>query len=54
MGCVVECPVADVKLKYVNAQRDRLGCIKYWYFRRAGVRQRLPGQPCSEEFAAAY
>jgi integrase len=54
MGRLAEGAVVKVKLNYVDAQRDRDGRIKYWYFRRAGVRQKLPGDPGSEEFAATY
>jgi len=43
-----------VDLPYVKPERDRQGRIKYWYFRRNGRRWRLPGEPLSEEWLAAY
>jgi integrase len=46
--------MADVRLPYVDAQRDRSGRVRYYYFRRAGIRQRLPGEAGSVEFAEAY
>lgn len=54
MGCIAGTAVADVKLPYVDAQRDRNGRIKYFYFRRSGMRQRLPGEPGSVVFAETY
>jgi integrase len=44
----------DLKLDFVDAQRDRHGRVRYWYFRRSGRRWRLPGQPGSPEFMAEY
>ena len=44
----------DLKLDFVDAQRDRHGRVRYWYFRRTGRRWRLPGEPGSPEFMAAY
>jgi hypothetical protein len=46
--------MTEFDLPYVNAQRDRDGRIRYWYFRRAGRRWRLPSQPLSEAFMAEY
>ena len=46
--------MAAVTLRFVNAQRDRNGRVRYYYFRRNGARQRLPGEPSSEEFIATY
>src|SRR5262245_1267253 len=46
--------MASVKLRFVNDQRDRNGRVRYWYFRRAGRRWRLPGEPGSEEFTSEY
>jgi integrase len=43
-----------VDLPYVKAERDRSGAVRYWYFRRAGRRWRLPGEPLSDEFMAEY
>lgn len=46
--------MVEVTLRYVDAQRDRDGRVKYYYFRRHGIRQRLPGEPLSEAFMSAY
>lgn len=46
--------MVKIELKYVNIQRDRAGCIKYYYFRRDGRRWRLPGVPLDENFMAVY
>ena len=54
MGCVAGDLVVDVPFKYINAQRDRHGRVRYWYYRRAGVRERLTSEPGSEEFSVAY
>src|SRR3954470_630078 len=54
MGCVTGYAMADVPLKYVDAQRDRRGRLKYYYFRRGGVRHRLPDEPGTVEFAETY
>jgi integrase len=48
------CVMTRVELPYVNAQRDRDGRPKYWYFRRNGRRWRLPGEPFSAAFMAEY
>lgn len=44
-----------VRLKYVTADRDRHGNVRY-YFRKRGIKikTRLPGLPGSKEFMAAY
>src|SRR5215470_3655337 len=42
-----------IRLKYVQAFRDRFGRMRY-YFRRHGKRTALPGLPGSSEFMAAY
>jgi integrase len=44
----------DFKLDFVDVQRDRQGRIRYYYFRRAGRRWPLPGEPGTPEFMAAY
>jgi hypothetical protein len=49
--------MARIRLKHVNAIRNRR-CknpteLRY-YFRRGGKNFRLPGQPGSDEFQAAY
>lgn len=54
MGCVEGAAVAKLELKYVDARRDRHGNVAYYYFRRAGTLQKLPGEPGSVEFAEAY
>jgi site-specific recombinase XerD len=41
-----------IRLRYVQAYRS--GGRVYYYFRRAGVRVALPGQPGSPEFMEAY
>jgi integrase len=46
--------MGDVPLRYVKSERDRHGRALYWYFRRAGRRWRLPGNPSSPGFLAAY
>lgn len=46
--------MVDVRLRYVNAQRDRNGRVRYYYFRRRDVRTRLPDKPLSDAFMAAY
>jgi integrase len=47
-------PVAKIELRYLKSQRGRDGQARYWYFRRAGRAWRLPGEPMSAEFMAAY
>lgn len=42
-----------IRLKYVQAFRDRMGRMRY-YFRRHGIRTALPGLPGSDEFMAVY
>ena len=42
-----------VKLKYLHAFRDRTGTLRY-YFRRNGIRTKLPGLFGSGEFLDAY
>jgi integrase len=42
-----------VKLKYLHAFRDRTGTLRY-YFRRNGIRTKLPGLFGSREFLDAY
>jgi len=44
-----------VRLKYVSADRDRHGNVRY-YFRRRDLKSktRIPGLPGSEEFMRAY
>ena len=46
--------MTKVKLRYVEARRDRNGRQTYWYFCRNRRAWKLPGQPLSEEFAAEY
>jgi integrase len=46
--------MTQVELPYVNAQRARDGRVRYWYFRRAGRRWRLQGEPMSPEFMSEY
>ena len=46
--------MTKVKLRYVEARRDRNGQLTYWYFCRNRRTWKLPGQPLSEEFAAKY
>jgi integrase len=46
--------MARIKLRFVNAVRDRYGSVRY-YFRRPGAKNvRLPGVPGSAEFMEAY
>jgi hypothetical protein len=47
--------MARVRLKYVTADRDRHGNVRY-YFRRRGLarKTRIPGELGSKEFMAAY
>lgn len=47
--------MAQIRLKYVTTDRDRHGNSRY-YFRKRGMARkiRLPGQPGSDEFMAAY
>jgi len=42
-----------VRLKYLHAFRDRTGTLRF-YFRRNGIRTRLPGSFGSREFLDAY
>lgn len=44
----------DCDLPYIQPIRDRDGRVKYYYFRRAGQRKKLPGLPGSPEFIAAH
>jgi integrase len=46
--------MTQIELPYVNAQRSRDGRLKYWYFRRAGRRWRLQGEPGSAAFMVEY
>jgi len=46
--------VTEFKLQFVDAQRDRQGRVRFYYFRRRGRRWPLPGEPLSEEFMARY
>ena len=46
--------MVELTLRYVDAQRDREGRVKYYYFRRCGIRHKLPGEPFSEQFMAVY
>lgn len=47
--------MANFRLKYVHADRDRHGNVRYYYFKRGMPRKiRLPGRPGTEEFMAAY
>ena len=46
--------MVEVTLRYVNAQKDRFGKVRYYYFRRHGIRTKLPGEPLSDAFMAAY
>ncbi|MET0568319.1 MAG: tyrosine-type recombinase/integrase [Hyphomicrobiaceae bacterium] len=46
--------MVKVELAYVKPERDRQGCVTYYYFRRHGRRWRLPGELWSEEFMAEY
>ena len=43
-----------VELPFVNAQKSRGGRLRYWYFRRAGRRWRLPGAPFEPAFMVEY
>jgi hypothetical protein len=43
-----------VNLPYVKAAKDRQGQVKYWYFRRNGRYWKLPGEPLSPQWQAAY
>jgi integrase len=54
MGRIGEGDMVALELAFVNVQRDRNGRIKYYYFRRAGRRWRLPGEPLSQEFMEEY
>jgi len=42
-----------VRLKYLHAFRDRTGTLRF-YFRRNGIRTKLPGSFGSREFLDAY
>jgi integrase len=46
--------MTDLELEFLDAQKDRNGRVRYWYFRRAGRRWRLHGEPGSREFMAEY
>ena len=46
--------MVELTLRYVDAQRDREGKVKYYHFRRCGIRHKLPGEPFSEQFMAVY
>jgi Phage integrase family len=46
--------MTSIKLPYVEVQRGRDGRVRYWYFRRNGVRWPLPSDPLSEVFMAEY
>lgn len=46
--------MVEINIPFINAQRDRTGRVKYYYFRRNGQRWRLPGDPTSEAFMAKY
>lgn len=47
--------MASFRLKYVHADRDRHGNVRYYYFRRGQPGKiRLPGRPGTDEFMAAY
>jgi len=46
--------MARIKLKYVNAFRDRHGRVRYYFRRRGEKAIPLPGLPGSEEFMAGY
>jgi len=41
------------KLDFVNVRRGRDGVVRHWYFRRNGRRWRLPGDPSTNDEAAA-
>ena len=43
-----------IKLRYVNAYRDRHGRVRWYFRRRRGRSIPLPGLPGSIEFMAAY
>ena len=42
------------KLRFVDVQRARNGARIHHYFRRAGRRWQLPGEPGSPEYMTAY
>jgi integrase len=46
--------MTEFDLPFVDTQRGRDGRVRYYYFRRAGRRWRLPGTPLSAEFMAEY
>lgn len=46
--------MTEFELPFVDAQSDRHGRVRYWYFRRGGRRWRLAGDPGSPEFMADY
>jgi hypothetical protein len=46
--------VAKVELKYVIADKDRHGNIRYYFRRRGRGKIRLRGEPGTNEFLAAY
>jgi integrase len=46
--------MGGIELRFVKAERDRQGRVRYWYFRRTGRRWRLPGEPGSDGFMAEY
>ncbi len=45
--------MTKIRLKYINAYKDRHGKMR-WYYRRRGKKVALPGLPGSTEFMAAY
>jgi integrase len=46
--------MATIKLRYVDRFKDRHGKRRYYFRRRLGPRIKLPGEPGSEQFMAAY
>jgi hypothetical protein len=46
--------MTQLELNFVNPQRGRDGRVRYWYFRRAGRRWRLPDEPFSPTFMIEY
>jgi integrase len=46
--------MAKIRLKFVSADTDRHGNVRYYYRRRGSPKIRLPGAPGSPSFMAAY
>jgi len=47
-------PVTRLHLRYVSADTDRHGNVRYYFRKRGQQKMRLPGRPGDAEFMAAY